>query len=1019
MANIKITDLQALNNPKNTDVLPIVDISADETKKVSIADLLENAGEGSVTNAAFAFDGDPNTGMYHPSDDVLGFTAGGTQALRVESTGVIVPGNLTVEGTTTTIETTNLVIEDKNIQLATVTTPTNTTADGGGITLKGATDKTITWVNSTGCWTFNQPMNFNDHVRIDSSGNTGIGTTNPTQKLHVIGNQIFEGDMQIFPQNTGGEGGQITLRNPDKTTTGAAIDISSANVFRIFQLNDNSVMELGQLAGTGGFIKFVTEGSERMRIVAGGNVGVGTSAPQSVFHTNGTRDYTGTTPNTASYDINFQSGTAYVSIGQSNGCPAIQGHGSGTSYNLALAPNNGNVGIGNTAPGAKLQIESTSDQLKLTYPSIASYIHEVHSNGDYSISKDSNERLRIDSSGNVGIGVSSPSTKLHLPNQSTIRFGNSAAAPKADISYSSTGFEFLDIKCQGTTNGYGNIRFYTGATPAERMLIDSSGRVGIGDDSPDALLVIKGNSDAATTPSIRLKDGTDTREAWITNSAGDLSLNVGGNDNVAHGTFKIFDSGILDFAQAAGSRLRIDSSGNVGIGQSSPSGRLEVNGGYVTLRNGASSFPDGVSAPIIYGSTGGGSGTFNETGNLVLQSRSDAGSYNICMVTGDTPTERLRVTSSGFVGIGTTSPQRKFVVSDAGAEGFEFYPGSSDTGNTLNHYDRGSSAFIDITTNADQHIFGRADGEKMRINSSGDVQARRARSNTSGDVALSIQPSDSTIHYGFRIDSANNNLNLDRADNNSTLLTVDASGNLGVGTSTPSMKVNISHADQDGLRFNSVANGETFIDFADPDDNDIGRISYDHSDNHMAFRANNVEHMRIASDGKISIGSTGDPSVVSTDDPKVRLMPGEVSVVNHQSSSLSLNRTGNNGSIAKFFRGGTQVGKITVDASSTSYVTSSDYRLKENVVELADGITRVKQLAPKRFNFIVDADTTVDGFLAHEAQAVVPEAVTGERDGEEMQGIDQSKLVPLLTAALQEAIAKIETLEQRLTDAGL
>ena len=106
--------------------------------------------------------------------------------------------------------------------------------------------------------------------------------------------------------------------------------------------------------------------------------------------------------------------------------------------------------------------------------------------------------------------------------------------------------------------------------------------------------------------------------------------------------------------------------------------------------------------------------------------------------------------------------------------------------------------------------------------------------------------------------------------------------------------------------------------------------------------------------------------------------------------------------------------------SSTTYVTSSDYRLKENVVDLDGAITRVKQLSPKRFNFIVDADTTVDGFLAHEAATVVPEAVTGthnEVDDDNnpvYQGIDQSKLVPLLTAALQEAIAKIETLETKV-----
>jgi len=80
----------------------------------------------------------------------------------------------------------------------------------------------------------------------------------------------------------------------------------------------------------------------------------------------------------------------------------------------------------------------------------------------------------------------------------------------------------------------------------------------------------------------------------------------------------------------------------------------------------------------------------------------------------------------------------------------------------------------------------------------------------------------------------------------------------------------------------------------------------------------------------------------------------------------------------------------------------------------------VKALAPKRFNFIADDSVTVDGFLAHEAQTVVPEAITGthnevDDDGNPvMQGIDQSKLVPLLTGALQEAIAKIETLETKV-----
>ena len=115
------------------------------------------------------------------------------------------------------------------------------------------------------------------------------------------------------------------------------------------------------------------------------------------------------------------------------------------------------------------------------------------------------------------------------------------------------------------------------------------------------------------------------------------------------------------------------------------------------------------------------------------------------------------------------------------------------------------------------------------------------------------------------------------------------------------------------------------------------------------------------------------------------------------------------------------VGSISTNASATAFNTSSDYRLKENVAPVPDGITRLQQLKPSRFNFIADPDTVVDGFIAHEAQAVVPECVTGEKDAVDddgnpiYQGIDQSKLVPLLTAALQEAVAEIKALKDRVT----
>jgi hypothetical protein len=140
-----------------------------------------------------------------------------------------------------------------------------------------------------------------------------------------------------------------------------------------------------------------------------------------------------------------------------------------------------------------------------------------------------------------------------------------------------------------------------------------------------------------------------------------------------------------------------------------------------------------------------------------------------------------------------------------------------------------------------------------------------------------------------------------------------------------------------------------------------------------------------------------------------------------------------------FGKNGSEVGSISTNGSSTSYNTSSDYRLKENVIEIANATTRLKLLKPSRFNFIADADTTVDGFLAHEVSNIVPEAVSGTHNGvktwtkydelpegvsigdnkldddgntiPEYQGIDQSKLVPLLVKTIQELEARITELE--------
>lgn len=126
---------------------------------------------------------------------------------------------------------------------------------------------------------------------------------------------------------------------------------------------------------------------------------------------------------------------------------------------------------------------------------------------------------------------------------------------------------------------------------------------------------------------------------------------------------------------------------------------------------------------------------------------------------------------------------------------------------------------------------------------------------------------------------------------------------------------------------------------------------------------------------------------------------------------LNLARTGTDGNIVDIRKAGTAVGSISVTATATAYNTSSDYRLKEDYQPIASPAERLAQLQPRNFAWKATGERA-DGFIAHEVQVIVPNAVNGEKDGEEMQSIDHSKLVPLLTAALQEALLRIALLEE-------
>jgi len=277
---------------------------------------------------------------------------------------------------------------------------------------------------------------------------------------------------------------------------------------------------------------------------------------------------------------------------------------------------------------------------------------------------------------------------------------------------------------------------------------------------------------------------------------------------------------------------------------------------------------------------------------------------------------------------------------------------------------------------------------------------------------------------------------------NAEAIHIDANENVGIGTSSPSQALEIS-GDAPIIRLTDTGASNNYSEINADYTSGSLQISADTADaisnSRIMFAVDNTERMRIDSDGVIRAGNLNE---------KLGGGSNFVSLSGNGYASLRVRRGSDTGNAVLFYGSNSNssaVGSIDTSSSSTSYNTSSDYRLKENVVPMSASIDRLKALNPVKFNFIGDADTTVDGFLAHEAQEVVPEAVSGEKDAmrteeyevtpavkdddgnvvteavmgtrevEDYQGIDQSKLVPLLVASLQEAVEKIEALEARVT----
>lgn len=249
------------------------------------------------------------------------------------------------------------------------------------------------------------------------------------------------------------------------------------------------------------------------------------------------------------------------------------------------------------------------------------------------------------------------------------------------------------------------------------------------------------------------------------------------------------------------------------------------------------------------------------------------------------------------------------------------------------------------------------------------------------------------------------------------VVTVDGD-NIGLNQTSPSSysssgdNLVVGSSGSNGMTIVSGTSNSGNINFADGttgSDRLRGYIQYQHNADQLVLGTN--------ADDRVFVFSTGNTSFATTTDLGATI--GTVTTSGNW--AMRVRDAASNSALIRFDdSSGSQVGAITRSGSSTIYGNSSDHRLKENLADITDGIDRLKQLDPKRFNFIATPETTVDGFIAHEVQTVVPEAITGthnevDDEGEPVyQCIDQAKLVPLLTAALQEAVAKIETLETKV-----
>jgi len=505
------------------------------------------------------------------------------------------------------------------------------------------------------------------------------------------------------------------------------------------------------------------------------------------------------------------------------------------------------------------------------------------------------------------------------------------------------------------------------------ITIDSSQKVGIANTIPGSF-----NSSAN-----QLVVGSGSGQNGITiysgtSNNGSIHFGDGTGASSYRGSINYYHNGdTLGFNVGASERMRLTSTG-VGIGTSSPTYILDVVGGTNTAKfKGRIVNIDGAAAsdsPRVNLSL-----DSTDKAQLLLHRTSDDLQLGT-LVNSDSifitnNTERMRLTSTGL-GIGTSSPDDKLHVADSTSAELKLQTDNANNGSAIK-FNRSGTDYSYIGTKG--YFTGTSDNNLyLRANS-----------------GLGIQ------FY---------------TNGNNQRMLIASDGKVGINTSSPAQTLSIIGNAQIE---NTSASGNAWYYAKNADRTWLMGIRGSSSDALSFYDLTaDAERMQINSSGDVKIGEGTGATFT------VRVTPGAgvwgidagVEAGSFSRIRISSSGTGTQTKMA-FLNTNGEVGSITTSGTSTAFNTSSDYRLKENLNYDFDATTRLKQLRPARFNFIADADTTVDGFLAHEVQSVVPEAITGTKDAIDedgnpvYQGIDQSKLVPLLVKTIQELEARITALE--------